>query len=96
MKTKTVFQLDNAGMLLGKTQADESPLEPGVFLLPARCVEAAPPEEWPDEKWPRWNGYSWDLVTRPQPMQEPDAAAKLRAFLAAHPDVAAMINQGSV
>lgn len=43
MITKTVFQLDADGVLIGATAADESPLEPGVFLLPSGCVEIEPP-----------------------------------------------------
>ena len=65
MSTKTVFQTDRAGHYTGTTEADESPLEPGVFLMPAGAVETAPPTTWPDEKWPRWNGTRWDLVTKP-------------------------------
>jgi hypothetical protein len=42
MQTKTVFQLDEDGFLIGVAVADESPLEEGVFLLPAGCVEVEP------------------------------------------------------
>jgi hypothetical protein len=94
---KTVFQIDRAGMLVGPTEADESPLEPGVYLIPAGCVEAPPPAQWPEDKWPRWNGAKWRLVNRPQPVAEQaDPVAKLRDFLAANPDVAAILEQGSV
>lgn len=100
MTTKTVFQYDFAGLLIGETQADESPLEPGVFLIPARCTETPPPAEWPGDKWPRWNTVEWELVTKPTPAQpeQPieDPVAKLQAFLAANPDVAALLQQGGV
>ncbi len=46
--SKTVFQFDIAGLYQGMTQADESPLEPGVFHLPGRTTETPPPEEWPE------------------------------------------------
>jgi hypothetical protein len=89
---KTVYQTDRAGMYQGAINADESPLEPGVFLVPALAVDLAPPETWPDAMWPRWNGAAWDLVTKPTAdNQAADAANKLRAFLAANPEVAELI-----
>lgn len=97
MPSKTVFQYDIAGLYSGLTEADESPLEPGVTLMPARTTETPPPEEWPEGRWPRWNGAEWQLVNRPR-MPEPEAptedpAAKLRRFLEENPDVAEMIGQ---
>lgn len=92
MNTKIAYQTDRAGMYLGTVDADESPLEPGVFLMPARCVEIAPPDTWLDAQWPRWNGVAWDLVTNPAISAPPvDAAAKLRTFLQSNPDVAELI-----
>lgn len=91
MNTKPAFQYDNAGLFIGETVSHASPLEPGVFLLPARCTYVAPPADVPADKWPRWNGAAWDLVTRPAPNAEPSAVAKLQQFLAANPDVAALI-----
>lgn len=94
--TKTVYQTDRAGHYVGETTADESPLEPGVFLMPAGTVPRAPPKTWPDDKWPRWSGKRWELIQKPQAATAYDPVAKLAAFLAANPDVAAIINQGSV
>ncbi|MFZ9654663.1 MAG: hypothetical protein ACO29V_03405 [Limnohabitans sp.] len=52
------------GIYLGQGQADESPLEPGVFLLPASSTEIAPPN--PDQDTiPAWTGDEWILVPRP-------------------------------
>lgn len=96
MKTKPAYQTDRAGMLAGETLADESPLEPGVYLLPAGAVLTPPPASWPDDKWPRWNGSGWALATKPQPANDNDPVAKLRNFLAANPDVAAVLEKGSV
>jgi hypothetical protein len=49
---------------------------------------------WPDDKWPRFNGHAWELVTRPvAPAQAaPTPVEKLAAFLAENPDVSALIN----
>lgn len=87
------YQYDRAGLYQGETLADESPLEPGVYLLPARCTFVAPPAQIPDDRWPRWNGVAWGLVNRPQlqPSAEDDPVAKLQQFLAANPDVAALL-----
>lgn len=92
MNTKPVYQYDISGIYVGQTEADESPLEPGVFLIPARCVEMAPPEPVGD-KWPRWNGAKWELITV-APVNDNQPASpvdKLREFLNANPDVAALI-----
>lgn len=94
MSAKIVYQLDFAGLYVCETKAFESPREPGHFLIPARCVEAAPPAEVPDGQWPRWNGVAWELITIQKPTaqaSDADAVTKLQAFLAANPDVAALL-----
>lgn len=93
MKTKPVYQYDLAGLFVGQTEADESPLEPGVFLIPARCVEVEPPE-FSGDHWPRWNGAKWELIeVSPANDNQPASPVdKLRDFLNANPDVAALIS----
>lgn len=93
--SKPAYQFDAAGIYAGETVADESPLEPGVYLLPAGCTLTPPPQPTAG-KVPRWNGRAWQLVNRPAPKQQPDPVAKLRDFLAANPDVAAVLKQGGV
>ncbi|KTT31186.1 phage tail protein [Pseudomonas oryzihabitans] len=89
---KIVYQIDQAGFYQGQTSADESPLEPGVYHLPARCVETPPPASWEDSQWPRWDGTAWRLVNRPKTLDAEDPVDKLKAFLSANPDVAALIS----
>lgn len=91
---KIAYQTDSAGMWIGETIADESPLEPDVFLIPAGATLTPPPTDWPDGKWPRWNGSSWDLVTCLTDKQPLTAAQKLADFLAQNPDVVSLINDG--
>ncbi|MHC8315694.1 DUF4376 domain-containing protein [Pseudomonas sp. LB3P31] len=61
MDTKVVYQTDHLGIFTGKTVADRSPLEPGVWLIPGGCVEVAPPVV-PDKKAAFWDGRRWQLV----------------------------------
>lgn len=61
MLTKTVYQTNHLGLYVGPVIADESPLEPSVFLMPGGCVEVAPPEA-PENKIQHWNGKRWQLL----------------------------------
>jgi hypothetical protein len=80
---KQVVQLDDAGYFIGITTADESPLEPGVFLIPAGAVEAPIPTI-PEGQRAKWDGV-WVLEDIPQPESdmEPEApTAEDRAEMA--------------
>lgn len=88
-----VYQYNTAGLYQGENDADESPLEPGVLLMPARTTRTPPPTDIPAGRWPRWNGVAWELATKPQAAAPIDPAAKLQAFLNENPDVAALIEQ---
>lgn len=89
--SKTVYQTDRSGNYVGPMAADASPLEPGVWLIPAGCVEVAPPNA-PTGKIARWNGSAWVLVNRPNAApapQPPSAVATFTASIDAHVDAAA-------
>lgn len=81
MKQKTVCQLDHDGYFVGMTMADESPLEPGVWLMPARAVDVAAPEV-PEGYRAKWSGANFDLEeipAGPEPEQpEPPTLAERR------------------
>lgn len=87
---KTAYQFNASGLFVGETVADESPREPGVYLLPAGCTLKAPPAKIPAGKVPRWNGNAWQLVSEPK-QNTPDPVAKLQDFLNQNPDVAALL-----
>lgn len=90
-----VYQYDRAGLYQGQTEADESPLEPGVYLMPARTTALPPPASIPEGQWPRFNGAAWALATQPPAATAPDPVAKLAEFLNANPDVAALLSTPS-
>ena len=70
---KTVYQTNIDGYFTGLTGADESPLEPGVYLIPGGAVEVEPPSFGPGSA-ARWVDGAWQIV--PAPLQEiPEVAA---------------------
>jgi hypothetical protein len=64
-----VYQTDIDGVLVGITTADTDPVDASNHLIPAGCVETAPPSTT-DAQLARWDGSSWaveDLPTEPEP-----------------------------
>lgn len=62
MSRKIVYQTNHNGLYVGTVEAEESPLDPGVFLIPGGCVEVPPPVEIPEFKVARWDRKQWQLV----------------------------------
>ena len=64
---KKVIQLDEQGYFVGITTADESPLEVGVYLIPANAVDADTPTI-PDGHKAKWNnGWVFEPPSEPEP-----------------------------
>ena len=70
---KLMSQLDADGYFVAATYGDESPLEPGVFLVPGGAVDAEPPVV-PEGQRAKWVG-EWVLEDIPQPEPEPEPEA---------------------
>lgn len=62
MTTKTVYQTDPLGILIGTALADPCPLQEGEWLIPGGCVEDVPPVPGKHQV-PRWTGKRWELIS---------------------------------
>lgn len=87
---KIVSQLNEDGYFAGPVIADESPLEPGVYLIPGGAIDVPPPEV-PVGKVALWEGVSWKFEDARAPAPEPDpeppaatAAAQIDALERQH------------
>jgi len=69
MKQKQIVQLDQNGYFVGLTVADESPLEPEVFLIPFGAVDVDAPSI-PEGKLAKWDGV-WVFENAPVPEPKP-------------------------
>lgn len=71
MTQKIVCQLDKKGYYIGTTVADESPLESGVYLMPALTLDAVPPKLFEGQLC-RWENGEWKyedmpIIAQPSP-----------------------------
>lgn len=87
--SKIVYQFDEKGFYLYPTEADESPLEPGVYLFPRNTTEIKPPTVTGNQK-AKWNGKTWIIET----FDSFDPANKIIDFFLKNPDVWAYVCQG--
>lgn len=83
MEQKQVYSFAADGRFCGVTVADESPLEPGVFLLPANTTEL-PPNEEKEGFYQVFNGQEWAFCPNPvcaplPPPEEKDPLSEQRA-----------------
>jgi hypothetical protein len=80
-----VYQTDFDGFYIGETTAQESPLEPGVFLIPGGAYKAKPPSLSNGETAQIVDG-AWVVIPAPpapEVVPEPTAAELLAAERAA-------------
>lgn len=68
-----IYNLDRDGFLLGTDEADESPLEPGVFLIPANATTLVPPKSR-NGFVVKFDGTAWGYVPAVQPEVIPTPA----------------------
>lgn len=82
MKTKLVYQLDQYGVLMGEIEALESPLEPGVFHLPAGCID--PDVPFPEnvglDQYVFWKDGNWWVADIPPDPNAPTLASIAREW----------------
>jgi len=66
-----VYQTDIDGVFVGITTADQDPMDASNMLIPAGCVETAPPSTT-DAQLARWDGTAWAVEDIPEPEPEPE------------------------
>lgn len=82
---KIVSQLDRDGYFVAPTAADESPLEPGVFLIPALAVDVAPPAEIAAGKRAKLTAGKWVFDDIPHKSDQEHPAEAAPAIPACNP-----------
>ena len=81
---KTVSQLDAQGYFVNLVEADESPLEPGVFLIPGGAIDAPAPVV-PAGSRARWSG-AWFIEDIPAPNPAPEPVSTFVPIPAPEPE----------
>ena len=67
-----VYQTNNDGVFVGITTADQDPMDASNMLIPAGCVETAPPS-MTEGQIARWDGSVWAVEDIPTPEAEDEA-----------------------
>lgn len=69
-----IYHYNNeTGVFLGEGVADPSPLEPGVWLIPAQAVTQQPPTHGEGQQ-AVWTGENWAVKPIPEPEPEQELA----------------------
>jgi len=66
-----VYQTNQDGVFLYVTTADQDPMDPNNWLIPAGCVEVEPPSV-AENQLARWDGAAW--LVEDMPVVEEEAA----------------------
>jgi len=66
-----VYQTDLNGVYVGTTTADQDPLDSTNWLIPAGCVETAPPTVT-DGQLAKWDGAKWAVENIPVVKPDPE------------------------
>ena len=69
-----VYQTDLNGVYVGNTVADKDPLDSTNWLIPAGCVQTAPPT-MTDSQLAKWDGADWVVEDIPAVEPEPEPIA---------------------
>lgn len=69
-----VYQTDLNGVFVGTTVADKDPLDSTNWLIPAGCVETAPPTI-ADSQLTKWDGSKWVVENIPVVESDPEPVA---------------------
>lgn len=103
MTYKTVSQLNDNGYFIGAAIAQESPLEPGVFLIPRNAVDLDPPAFDPTTQVAKFDTGSWVIEnivvensTLPTPSPEEIRLTLTRAVQAFMNEAAAGLGYDSI
>lgn len=59
-----VYQTDTQGYFVGVTTADQDPMNPTEWLIPAGCVTVAPTDA-PEGSRVKWTGSAWAMEVIP-------------------------------
>lgn len=71
-----IYNYDDNGIFINESLADESPLEPGVFLIPA-CSTTIEPPEYKDGFYIKFNSELNEFVYEEKPIEVKEADNEL-------------------